>query len=158
LWAKNLVQISRLTALERDGVRLTGDRGHLIASTAQAKGKIAETELQIAQVDQSFRSDVAKELAEIRGKMPELIEKKVAAENTLKHIDIRAPQDGIVHQLAAHTVGGVINPGDVIMQIVPVADSLIVEAKVAPHDIDQLQLGQPTVVRFPSFSQRTTPE
>ena len=158
LWAKNLVQIGRLIALERDGVRLTGERGHLIAATAQTRGKITETELQIAQVDQNFRTDVAKEVAEIRARMPDLIEKSVTAENTLKHIDILAPQDGVVHQLAVHTVGGVINPGDVIALIVPVADSLIVEAKVTPHDIDQLQLGQSTVVRFSSLSQRTTPE
>jgi len=158
LWDKNLVQINRLTALERDSVRLVGDRGHLIASVAQTRGKITETELQIIQVDQNFRSDVGKDLAEIRAKTSELVEKKVTAEDALKHIDIRSPQSGMVHQLAVHTVGGVINPGDVIMQIVPVADVLIVEAKVAPSDIDQLQPGQVAIVRFSSFSQRTTPE
>ena len=97
-----------MTALERDAARLEGERGQLIATIAQAKGKITETELQILQIDQDMRTEVGKDLAEIRGKTAELVEKKVAAEDQLKRVDIRAPQDGIVHQLAVHTVGGVI--------------------------------------------------
>ena len=99
-----------MTALERDAARLEGERGALISRIAQAKGKITETELQILQIDQDLRTEVGKELAEIRGKIAELVERKVAAEDQLKRIDIRAPQDGIVHQLAVHTVGGVIPP------------------------------------------------
>ena len=103
LWRKNLVQIQRVTALERDAARLEGERGQLIAATAQSKGKISEIELQIIQIDQDLRSEVAKELREVQGKIAELVERKVAAEDQLKRIDIRAPQDGIVHQLAVHT-------------------------------------------------------
>ena len=125
---------------------------------AQSKGKISETELQIIQIDQDLRTEVGKELAEIRGKLSELIEKRVAAEDQLKRIDIRAPQDGVVHQLAVHTVGGVINPGEPIMLVVPRADALTVEAKIAPQDIDQVRLGQQAVLRFSAFNQRTTPE
>jgi HlyD family secretion protein len=102
---------------------------------------------------------VGKELADIRAKMSELVEKKVGAEDQLKRIDIRAPQGGMVHQLAVHTVGGVITPqGEPIMLIVPEADALTVEVKVAPQDIDQLRLGQKAVLRFSAFNQRTTPE
>src|SRR5262249_5708106 len=72
--------------------------------------------------------------------------------------DIRAPQDGRVHQLAVHTVGGVISPGEAIMLVAPGSDTLTVEAKVAPHDIDQIRVGQVAVVRFSTFNQRTTPE
>jgi HlyD family secretion protein len=159
LWQKNLIQITRLTALERDAARIEGERGSLVSSLAQTKGRITETELQILQIDQDLRTEVGKDLAEIRGKSSELVEKKVAAEDLLKRVDIRAPQDGTVHQLAVHTVGGVITAqGEPIMLIVPEADALTVEAKVPPQDIDQVRLGQTAVLRFSAFNQRTTPE
>jgi HlyD family secretion protein len=158
LWQKNLIQITRVTALEREAARLGGERGSLVSSMAQSKGKITETELQIIQIDQDLRTEVGKDLAEIRGKLSELVEKRVAAEDQLKRTDIRAPQDGLVHQLAVHTVGGVINPGEPIMLVVPRADTLTVEAKIAPQDIDQVRLGQRAVLRFSAFNQRTTPE
>ena len=158
LWNKNLVQLTRLTALEREAARLDGERGQLIAAAAQAKGKIAETALQILQIDQDIASDVAKELREVDGKIGEFVERKVTAEDQLKRIDIRAPQDGTVFQLAVHTVGGVITAGDPIMLIVPEADNLSVEVKVNPQDIDQLQLNQKAILRFSAFNIRTTPE
>jgi HlyD family secretion protein len=158
LWKRNLVQLTRLTALEREATRLDGERGQLIAAAAQAKGKIAETALQILQIDQDIASDVAKELREVDGKIGEFIERKVAAEDQLKRIDIRSPQDGTVFQLAVHTVGGVITAGDPIMLIVPEADNLSVEVKVNPQDIDQLQLNQKAILRFSAFNIRTTPE
>jgi len=158
LWARNLVQINRLTSLEREEARLQGERGQLIAAAAEAKGKIAETELQILQVDQEFTSDVAKELRETESKIGEYVERKVTAEDQLKRTDLRAPQDGIVFQSTANTVGGVITAGDPVMLIVPEADTLLVEAKVEPKDIDQLQFGQPVVLRFSAFNMRTTPE
>ena len=76
----------------------------------------------------------------------------------MKRIDIRAPQDGMVHQSTVHTVGGVITPGEAIMLIVPEADALTVEAKLAPQDIDQVRVGQSAGLRFSAFNQRTTPE
>jgi membrane fusion protein, type I secretion system len=158
LWEKNLVPYTRVTNLERDKERLGGERGQLIATIAQSKGKITETELQILQIDQDMRTEVGRDLAEIRGKTAELVERQVAAEDALKRVDIRAPIDGVVHQLTVHTVGGVISPGEPIMLVVPQAESLQVEAKVAPQEIDQLRVGQPAVLRFVAFSQRTTPE
>jgi len=82
----------------------------------------------------------------------------VTAEDQLKRTDIRAPQDGVVFQSTANTVGGVITAGDPIMLIVPEADTLLVEARVEPRDIDQVQLGQPVLLRFSAFNLRTTPE
>ena len=158
LWAKKLVQFNRVTSLEREQARLEGERGQLIASIAQAKGKISETRIQILQIDQDMRTEVGKDLAEIRAKSAELIEKRVAAEDQLKRIDIRAPQNGMVHQLDVHTVGGVVSAGQQIMLIVPAADKLIVEAKVQPQDIDQVRIGQAAVMRFSNFNSRTTPE
>ena len=158
LWNKNLVPYTRVTALEREKARLDGERGQTIATIAQAKGKITETELQILQIDQDMRSEVGKDLADIRAKTAELVERKVAAEDQLRRVDIRAPQDGMVHQLNVHTVGGVIAQGEQIMLIVPESDTLDVEAKIPPQDIDQLRIGQLAVLRFSAFNQRTTPE
>jgi HlyD family secretion protein len=101
---------------------------------------------------------VARELREVDGKIGEFTERKVTAEDQLKRIDLRAPQDGVVHQLAVHTVGGVVTAGDPVMLIVPEADALSIEARIFPQDIDQLHLGQAAGLRFSAFNQRTTPE
>jgi HlyD family secretion protein len=158
LYDKHLVQISRLTTLERDTARLNGERAQYIASRAQAKGKITETELQIIQVDKDMVSEVSKDLRETNDKIGEFVERKVTAEDQLRRVDIRAPQNGMVLQSTVHTVGGVITAGDAIMMIVPQADDLQVEAKVNPQDIDKLQIGQKTLLRLSAFNQRTTPE
>jgi HlyD family secretion protein len=158
LWQKNLVQLNRLTSLERDAAKIEGERGQLVAQAAEAKGKITETELQIIQIDQDLASDVAKELRETDSKIGEYVERKVTAEDQLKRTDIRAPQDGIVFQSTANTVGGVVTAGDPIMLVVPESDNLLVEVKVDPKDIDQVQFGQAVVLRFSSFNVRTTPE
>lgn len=153
-----MVQLGRITALEREAARLDGERGQLIAAAAQAKGKVAETALQILQIDQDLASEVRKEMRELDGKIREFIERKVTAEDQLKRIDVRALQDRTVFQLAAHTVGGVITAGDPIMLIVPEADNLSIEVKVNPQDTDQLQLNQKAILRFSSFNARATPE
>ena len=158
LYAKNLVPLSRVNALERDAARLIGERGQLVASTASAKGKIAETELQILQVDSDMRSEVGKDMAEIRGRWSEYVDKKVAAEDMLKRVDLRAPQDGTVHQMTVHTIGGLVTPSEPAMLIVPEADQLAVEVKIQPQDIDNVRLGQAAVLRFPAFNQHVTPE
>ena len=158
LFEKRLVPMNRLTALERDTARLEGERSQLSGMTAQAKGKIAEIELQIIQVDQDLRTEVGKDLIEARSKISELAERKTAAVDQLYRIDIRAPQSGRVHQLTVHTVGGVISPGEQIMLIVPDADALAVEVKIAPRDIDQVYVGQTASMRFAAFDQKTTPE
>jgi len=158
LYQKNLVSISRFTQLQRDQTRLQGERGQLIASIASARGKISEIELQIIQIDQDFRSDVLKDQRDAQGKIAEFKERVAAAEDLLKRVDLRAPQSGVVLQRAVHTVGGVIGNGETIMQIVPRADELVVEAKVAPQDIDQIALGSKVVVRIMAGNQRTAPE
>ncbi|HZP76251.1 MAG TPA: HlyD family type I secretion periplasmic adaptor subunit [Pseudolabrys sp.] len=157
LWQKNLVSITRMTALQRDKARLDGEHGQFIAEIARARGKISETELQIIQVGQDFRTEVLKDLREAQGKIAELKERRTAAQDQLKRVDIRAPQTGTVLQLSVHTVGGVISPGETIMQIVPRADQLVVEAKVAPQDIDQLTVGAKASIRVMAGNQRTMP-
>ncbi len=158
LWKNKLVPLTKLTELQREAARLDGETGQLIAQTAEASGKISETELQIIQIDRDLGSEVAKETREIDSKIGEFIERKVTAEDQLKRVDIRAPQDGMVFQSAVHTVGGVITAGDAIMLIVPDADQLSVELRVNPQDIDQIQIGQSTVLRLSTLNQRSTPE
>lgn len=158
LWKQKLVPLTKLTELERQAARLEGEAGQLVAQTAQTAGKMSETELQILQIDRDLSSEVAKETREIDGKIGEFIERKVAAEDQLKRIEIRAPQDGTVFQSAVHTVGGVINQGEAIMMIVPDADTLTVEARVNPQDINQVKVGQNALLRLSAFNLRTTPE
>jgi HlyD family secretion protein len=158
LYSKKLVSITRLNALERDAARITGEKGTLISAVAQAKGKITETELQILQIDEDLRTEVGKVLADLRGKISELVERKVTAEDQLKRVDIRAPQSGTVHQLAVHTIGGVASPGETLMLIVPGSDRLTVQARVRPQDIEQVYSGQRAALRFSALNHRTTPE
>jgi len=158
LYSKNLVTISRYMTLERDQTRVQGERGQFISEIARAKAKISETELQIIQVDQDFRTDLLKDLREADGKIAELVDKMVAAEDQLKRTDIRAPRSGVVHGLAVHTVGGVIANGETIMSVVPHDDDLIVEARVMPNQVDQLEAGAAARVRINAGNQRTMPE
>jgi HlyD family secretion protein len=158
LRAKNLIPITRFMSLQREAARLEGERAALLANVAQTKGRISETELQILLIDQQIKAEVAKDLSEVRAKMTELEERRVAAADQLRHVEIRAPQDGIVHQLVVHTVGGTIAQGEPIMLIVPVADSLQVEARVSPNEVDQVHIGSKVGLRFTTFNQRSTPQ
>ena len=76
----------------------------------------------------------------------------------MNRIELRAPASGVVHQLAVHTIGGVVAPGEVIMEIVPDADDLEIQTKLPPKDIDQVRVGQETLVRLSAFNQHTTPQ
>ena len=157
LYKRNLVTIVRYNQLQRDDARLQGERGQLIADRARAQGRINEVELQIIQLDKDFKTEVLKDLREAQGKIAELKERVVAAEDQLRRVEIRSPQAGVVYQLSVHTVGGVIQAGEQIMLIVPRADELVVEAKVAPQDVDQIAVGAKVGVRIQAGNQRTTP-
>jgi HlyD family secretion protein len=158
LYAKQIVSLVRVNGLERQAVNLTGQKGQLTASVAQIEGKVAEIELQIMQMGEDLRAETQKELRDVQGKIAELSERRVAADDQLKRVELRAPSSGKVHQLAVHTIGGVITAAEPAMIIVPTKGELIVEARVTPQDRDQLQLGQNVVVRVHSSHQRTTPE
>jgi HlyD family secretion protein len=150
--------LARLTNLQREIARIEGERGQLTSSIAETGSKISEAQLQIVRLDQDFRTDVVKELGETQAKEAELVERGVAAQDQLDRIELRAPTSGVIHQLAAHTIGGVIRAGDTIMELVPDTDDLLVEARLQPKDIDQVRSGQKAFVRFPSFNQRVTPQ
>jgi HlyD family secretion protein len=158
LWDGKLIGIQRMMLLERDAARNEGERGQLQAQKAQAHGKISETELQIIQIDQDLRSEVANSIRETQGRLAELTERRIAAEDQLKRVEIRAPQRGIVHQLSVFAEGAVVAPGEVIALIVPANEALIVDARVMPNEIDQIHVNQEAVLRFPAFNQTSTPE
>lgn len=155
---KELMTADRILAAQRDLTRLNGEWGNLVAQIASKQGQISETQLQIISLDQTMQTEATKELRDLEARMAELAERKVAAEDQLKRVVLKAPQDGIVHDLAVHTVGGVIGAGETVMTIVPSRDELSVEARIATSDIDQVHLGQRATLRFLAFNQRTTPE
>jgi HlyD family secretion protein len=158
LRAKGLIEQTRVNSLESDAARLVSERGVIVSSIAQTRGRIAETKLQILQVDEDLQQEVAKELREISGTIGELLERKIAAESELKRVEIRAPQSGFVHELSVHTKDAIITPGETVMLIVPDADNLEVEAKIPPQDIDQIEIGQSVDLRFSAFNQKITPQ
>lgn len=158
LESKGLVPVTRVLSLQREKTRLDGEYGQLISGIARTKGRISETELQIGQLNQDLLAEVARDLRDTESKIAELVEQKIGAQDQLKRVELRSPHDGMVHQLAVHTIGGVIAPGDTVLMIVPQEEELLVEARVQPTDIDQLFIGQQAVVRFAAFNQRTTPE
>jgi HlyD family secretion protein len=158
LYEQGLTHKPRITALQREVLGKEGKVAEIKARIAQSLGKIAEIELQIVQLGRDHVNEVAKEIREVETKTAELGERRTAAEDQLKRVDIRAPISGIVHQLNVHTIGGVISASEPIMLVIPAADMLIVEARINPADIDQLHLGQQTRIRFSAFNRRTTPE
>ncbi len=158
LYDKQLVPLTRLTALQRQAAQLDGERSQLTSAIAETRSKISQAQLQIVKIDQDLRSEVMKDLRESQDKESELSQRVVAAQDQLDRIEIRAPTAGIVHQLAVHTIGGVISAGQVIMEIVPDSDGLQIEARLPPVDIDQVRVGQRALVRFSAFNQRTTPQ
>ena len=158
LYAKGLVPLTRLTTLQRDSAQLEGERAQLVATVAETNAKIGQARLQIAQIDQDFRSEVMKDLRDSQDKEAELMEKDVAATDELRRVDIRAPASGIVHQLAVHTIGGVVRAGDVIMEIVPDTDDLEIEGHLPPNEIDQVERGQRAYLRFSTLDRPTMPE
>jgi HlyD family secretion protein len=158
LLAKGITSVQRLNELERDKATLDAYRGQVVAGQAQAAGSIAEAKLQILQVEQDLKTEVTTDLRDTQAKIGEFSERKIAAEDQLRRIDMIAPQDGWVHNLAVHTVGGVVSPGGTVMEIVPDQDSLSLEAHITPQDIHDVRLGQPAVLRLTAFNLRTTPE
>lgn len=158
LYDKQLTAVTRVYAMEREEQRLSGELGGLVAQIARARGQISEIRVQILAVDETARAQAQRELRLVDGKLPELAEREIAARDRLERIDIRAPQKGIVHELAVHTIGGVVTAAEQILLIVPEEDGLTIEARIAPVDVDQVSVGRPAKLRLSAFNQQTTPE
>jgi len=151
---KNLIQKPRLLSLERQSAEIEGSLAANHASIARARQRIGESRLRISELDTAQINEAVEKIGEVQSELLDLAERIRAAEDVRARIEIRSPQDGIVVGLAAHTSGGVIAPGERLMDIVPSGDRLIVEAKVDPQDIDIVHDGLPARVRFTSFGQR----
>lgn len=154
---QKLVRSEKMTSMRREQARIEGEMAQLSAAAGQSIDRIAEIEMQRLSIDSEAKSEIIKELRETQGKIVELSERRTAALDQLQRIDIKSPSDGIVDQMSVFTVGGVINTAEPLMVIVPQDDKLLVEAKIAPQDIDQVRSHTIAVVRFPAFNQRTTP-
>ncbi|MBY0225992.1 MAG: HlyD family type I secretion periplasmic adaptor subunit [Hyphomicrobium sp.] len=155
---KKLTAVSRVYAMEREERRLGGEYGGLVAQIARANGQINEINVEIIGVDENTRATAQRELRSIDARLAELQERAIAAQDKFQRVDIRAPQTGIVHELSAHTIGGVISAAEQIMLIVPEEDNLTIQAKIAPSDVDQVAAGRPARLRLSAFNQQNTPE
>ncbi len=158
LLQQKLVTMDRLTTLQRESARLDGIDGQLSSQIAETRNKVNEARLQGLQADEGFRSDVMRDLNDAEAKEGELIERKAAALDQAKRTIVRAPSSGAVQELAVHTVGGVVSPGEVMMAVVPDGDALEIDARLSPDKIDQVHVGQEAHVRLSAFDTRTTPE
>lgn len=154
LFKKGLVPRPRLLALQRKLAEIEGSKSKHKADIARTKQNIAETRLQISELHTEMVSEAVQELRETQNQYRDLIEQVRAAEDVLKRIVIRAPISGAVVSLRIHTPGGVIAPGDPLLDIVPMDDRLIIEARVEPKDIDVVYQGLSAQVRLTAFSQR----
>lgn len=150
--------LSRVNQLEREAESLSGQKGQLTAAVARARTHASEIQLQGLQVDSQGLADVMSELKDTETKLAQLTEQGVAADDQVRRVEVRAPASGRVQQLAVHTKGGVVAPGETLMLVVPQNDALVVEVMVDPRYIDQVSPGRPAHVRFTSFSTRDTPE
>lgn len=154
---KGLVSKTRESSLEREKARLDGIVGRNQADSAKARNAIGEIDIQIRQAQQQFLERVSENLAEVRLKLGDLQERLRVVEDVRNRIDVIAPRAGVVHNLKVFTLGGVVRPGETLLEIVPDDDELVVEAHVEVTDIDRVHTGLGAEVRFPAFHSRTTP-
>lgn len=158
LLASGLIQVSHMRDLRRQLVRIEGTRGELAARVAEAGNEVSEVRMKLLSLDQTRRKEAQGEIVGIEAKVGELREREVAARDKLARIEVRAPVDGLVYDLQIHTVGGIVASGATVMSIVPAGEDMNVEIRIPPVDIDRIQPGQDTRMRFTAFNQRTTPE
>jgi len=158
LLGKGLISQQRVKALQRERARMIGEKGRLVADIAQLRLAVSEKELSIIQINDEERADVLRQLQECRLKKNQFSQQRIAYQERLQRLEVKAPQQGIVHELAILAVGGVIEPGEVIMTFVPKQDALIIEARIDPKDVDEIAAGQEASIRLPSLNQRVTPK
>lgn len=158
LLAKGLAQASRVLALEREAARLKGQRGQIIAQTAQLKGQISELEIELLRMQATRREDAITRLRDLGYRELELQERRIALNEQLSRLDVRAPLAGVVLDMTVHALKSVVRPAEPILYIVPSDSELVVDAQVEPINIDTVRPGQEAVLRFSAFNARTTPE
>jgi len=158
LRSQELILASQVNENRRLSASLLGRIGAATAKAANGRGRIAELRLAMAEVDEAARAQALIDLREAERERAQLRERALLAADALLQTEIRAPQAGVVHDLAVHAVRGVVGSGEPLMQIVPGDAVMLVEAKILPVDIDRIARGQDARVRFTAFSQRIAPE
>jgi HlyD family secretion protein/epimerase transport system membrane fusion protein len=154
---KGLSPKPRLLALQRSASQLDGQRGQAAAQIARARQNIGELMLQIEQLSAERLNEVVDGLREVEVQIADLQQNRLAAEDTMSRLAIRASQPGTVVRLLFHTVGGVVAPGTPVLEFVPRDDKLIIEARLKPEDIGFVQVGMPAEVRIHAYNQRRLP-
>ena len=156
--AQGLIGDNQLDAVKRQAAQFEGQLGQLVSAEGLVGAQIAEASLQILQIDSDMRSSDAHDLTDGETKLNDLTQRAIAARDELSNLQIRAPQNGTVYQLAVQAVGGAIQPGETLMMIVPSNDLLDVDARIDPNNIDRLNVGSEARLRFVALGARTTPE
>ena len=154
---KGVIGKNQLSQMTRGFLNLKGEQGEITAEIAKLRQTISETELQIVQIRQEFIERAGSELRDIRDQLAEVTERRNVALNVLDRTTVVAPVRGIVQNVRVHTKQGVIRPAEPILDIIPLDDDLIVNAKIRPIDIDSVHVDSEVEVRFSAFSSRTTP-
>lgn len=152
-----VVQTNLVSAREEEYVEVKTNIGRMETEIAKVQKSVGETEFQILQQQQQYKERASSEYKDISNQLQELAEHVKIAEDVLSRVDIRAPVDGTVQNMKFHTTGGVIRPGEVLMEIVPNDDRMVIKAQVSPIDIDSVRPGLTAEVRFSSFSSRFMP-
>ena len=156
--AQGLIGDNQLDAVKRQAAQFEGQLGQFVSAEGSVGAQIAEASLQILQIDSDMRSSDAHDLTDGETKLNDLTQRAIAARDELSNLQIRAPQNGTVYQLAVQAVGGAIQPGETLMMIVPSNDLLDVDARIDPNNIDRLNVGSEARLRFVALGARTTPE
>jgi HlyD family secretion protein len=154
LYRQGLERKARLLALQREDAALLGTLGELEAKIAEAEEAIGETRLELMDIRIRRIEQVDEQLADVQMQRGEAEEELAAADDTLRRTEITAPVAGTVLDLRFKTTGGVIGPGEPVLDLIPSADELIIDARVRPTDIDDVAAGQSAHVMFPSLPQR----
>lgn len=154
---KGFVSKSRIRALERARADLLGQKGQYSASIARSAAEAGENRLKSLEAIKAYKERAASELRDVEFSLNEILPKYRAAKDQLSRLQIRAPATGSVVGLSVFTVGGVVGAGQKLMDIVPDKAGLVIEARVAPDDIDDLKTGQDAQIRFTSLHERDLP-
>jgi HlyD family secretion protein len=155
---KGLARASQLRGLQRTEADLLGQIAEHQSELARIRNSIRDTEIERLQGRREIKEDVVTKLREATTKIEELRQQILSTAAQLDRVDIRAPAGGRIHEMQFTTLGGVVPPGGLILQIVPHDEGFSFQTQVDPASIDQVFVGQPAKVRFPAFNQRTTPE
>ncbi|MDF1620286.1 HlyD family type I secretion periplasmic adaptor subunit [Pseudothioclava nitratireducens] len=158
LFERGLAQASRVLALEREAASLAGQLGELTAQRAQQEGRLTEIGIEELRLASQRREEAESELRNIGYRELELAERRRALSGQIERLDLRAPVSGIVHAMAVTTPRAVLRAAEPVLYLIPQDRPLVISARVATINIDEVAIGQPVTLRFAAFSARTTPE